>query len=323
MLSFCLFSFGFFGLFSSPANAIDYDVDKLGSYLFNASDSYILKSDGSTLSFSDNGNGISLSTTMRVVELHLKFDRVIPANSMVNFFISASGDANQTSMPLKAYFGKAYIYETSFVNWVTSPLNTGSVSPANPLYSGAGVVNVKFITTQDTDELTISFDIQPTGYMSLAPGSYIGLVSQTAGFQSIEDQLKANQDQAHQDSQAQKEATEQQTQQQKEQYEQEKEEEKQREDSASEDGGKLAGIFNITLLNPFAGIWELFNPGGCTSIPTIASWVHSEDTVYCSWWPQSIRATLTPVFSLAAMMLLFGFVAKWLGGNEGINVRFN
>lgn len=107
-----------------------------------------------------------------------------------------------------------------------------------------------------------------------------------------------------------------QTEQQKNQYDQEKQEEADREESGKEEGNKLLGIFNITLLNPFAGIWELFNPGGCTSIPTIASWLHSEDTTYCSWWPQSIRATLTPVFSIAAAMVLFGFFMSWLGSTS-------
>ncbi len=127
-------------------------------------------------------------------------------------------------------------------------------------------------------------------------------------------------DQAHKDSQAQTEAINAQTKQDKDQYDQEKEEEAEREESATSDANGLAGIFNITILNPFAGIWEIFNSGGCTSIPTISAWLGSEDTTYCSWWPQSIRATLTPVFSLASMMLLFGFVAKWLGGNEGIKI---
>lgn len=126
--------------------------------------------------------------------------------------------------------------------------------------------------------------------------------------------------QAHSDAEAQRQATEAQTQQQKDQYDQEKQEEADRENSAKDDGNSLLGIFNITLLNPFAGIWEMFNAGGCTNIPTIAGWVGSEDTTYCSWWPQSIRATLTPVFSIASMMLLFGFVMRWLGGSESIEV---
>lgn len=123
-------------------------------------------------------------------------------------------------------------------------------------------------------------------------------------------------DQAHKDSQAQTDAINAQTKQDKDQYDQEKQEEAEREESAKSDANGLAGIFNITILNPFAGIWEIFNSGGCTSIPTISAWLGSEDTTYCSWWPQSIRATLTPVFSLASMMLLFGFVMRWLGGSS-------
>lgn len=103
-----------------------------------------------------------------------------------------------------------------------------------------------------------------------------------------------------------------QTQQQQQQYEQEKQEEQEREESASSDGNQLVGIFNITFMNPFAGLFELFNPGGCVNIPTIASWVGSDTSTYCSWFSQEVRATLTPVFGLSSVMILVGFVVSWL-----------
>lgn len=107
-----------------------------------------------------------------------------------------------------------------------------------------------------------------------------------------------------------------QTKQEQDQYDQEKQEESDRENAGKEDGNKLLGIFNIALMNPFDAIFEMFNPGGCVSIPTISSWVHSKDSTYCSWWPQSVRSVLTPVFSIASVMLLFGFVIHWLRGND-------
>lgn len=150
------------------------------------------------------------------------------------------------------------------------------------------------------------------------------VAEQKATTNAIND-LKAQQQQAqqqqHADALAQKQATEAQTQQQKDQYDQEKAEENEREEQGKSDANQLAGIFNITVLNPFAGIWEIFNDGGCTNISTLANWLHSEQTVYCSWWPHSIRATLTPVFSIASMMILWGFVMRWLGGSEGFDVK--
>lgn len=146
-------------------------------------------------------------------------------------------------------------------------------------------------------------------------------IKATVDNSDVVSQIQQLQQQQKQDSQAQINAINNQTKQEQDQYEKDKQEEHDREESAKNDGNGLLGIFNITLLNPFAGIWEMFNSGGCTSIPTIAGWVGSEDTVYCSWWPQSIRATLTPVFSISSMVLLFGFFVRWLGGGEGIDVK--
>lgn len=175
-----------------------------------------------------------------------------------------------------------------------------------------------------------------TSFIEFAPGALpifgpVGDYSDFWSFYSLEvnsiSHLRASTSQAHDDAQQQLQATHEQTdainnqtKQEQDQYDQEKQEEADRENSTKDEGNNLLGIFNITLLNPFAGIWEMFNPGGCTSIPTIASWIHSDNTTYCSWWPQSIRATLTPVFSLASMMLLFGFVMRWLGGSANFHL---
>lgn len=302
-----------------------------------------------------NRNGVDY-----ISDIYIRFLGNIPAHSVLAVTVEISGNFNGTANEFKniGAAGNNYWslidrdcdtftepggkFNSTCTYWYYTSVADNQINLSPSSNSGSRIVTVNgsysiivqsgtYYTTTDAEsfvldtrrnqildgiESKIAFDILPE---LKAIKEAIAGVDSAGIIASIESGNK----QAHDDALAQKEATDKQTQQQKEQYEQEKEEEKQREDSANEEGGKLAGIFNITLLNPFAGIWELFNPGGCTSIPTIASWVHSEDMVYCSWWPQSIRATLTPVFSLSAMMLLFGFVAKWLGGNEGINVRIN
>lgn len=134
-----------------------------------------------------------------------------------------------------------------------------------------------------------------------------------ANLNAVNNQTK----QQHADAEAQKKATEEQTKQQQEQYEKDKQEESERENQGSEDMNEATGIFNFNILNPFAGLWDLFNPSQCTSIPIISQWVHSESAQYCSWFPNSVRSVLTPVFGIASIMLLFGFFVRWLSGSRG------
>lgn len=237
--------------------------------------------------------------------------------------------------------------QISSSSYPPSHLRLYSSNPDNYIFEGSSL----FFTT----DLAIRFDKDTTvnstspilfegGFFRNLPGGYssgnftttssMGIITvlpqgtfRPKNTQSVQDTVNLNtqavnnaSNQAHSDAQAQKQATDAQTKQDKEQYDAEKKEEADREASAKDEGNGLLGIFNISILNPFAGIWEIFNSGGCTSIPTIAGWVGSEDTVYCSWWPQSIRATLTPVFSIASVMLLFGFVMRWLGGKDGITI---
>lgn len=114
-----------------------------------------------------------------------------------------------------------------------------------------------------------------------------------------------------------KKAIDNQTQQQQNQYNHEKQEESQREQSASGDSSQAQGLFNFNVLNPFANLWNAFNSSGCVSIPTIAGMLHSTNTIYCPWFPSSVRSTVTPVMAIASSMLLFGFVVRWLSGNSG------
>lgn len=116
--------------------------------------------------------------------------------------------------------------------------------------------------------------------------------------------------------QKQTEAIENQTKQDKEQYESEKKEESDRENQGNADAEQAQGIFNFNILNPFAPLFEMFNPSGCVSIPTLSDWLNTEDTQVCPWFPAKVRSVVTPVLSIASMMLLFGFVVGWLNGND-------
>lgn len=140
--------------------------------------------------------------------------------------------------------------------------------------------------------------------------------------------LQQAQQQAHTDAQnqlnatnQQTEAINQQTEQEKNQYDQEKQEEQDRENQGNEDADKAAGIFNFGVMNPFSGLFALFSPAtSCSSVPTIANWLGTDQTTYCSWWPSSVRTVLTPVFGISSIMLLFGFVVRWLGSGYTFDV---
>lgn len=140
--------------------------------------------------------------------------------------------------------------------------------------------------------------------------------------------------QAHKDSQAQVSASNgttnavnKQTEEQKNQYEQDKQEESDRENQGKNDMTEATGIFNFNILNPFAGIFGLFkSPNSCAIIPTLARWVHSDTSTVCTWWSSDVTTVLTPVFGLASMMIVFGFLVSWLGGSgqgRGIDIGWN
>lgn len=130
-------------------------------------------------------------------------------------------------------------------------------------------------------------------------------------------------DLAHEDSQAQldeskkqTEAIKNQTEQQQNQYDQDKKEESDRENQGKDDSEQAQGIFSFTFLNPFIGIFELFNPSGCVDIPIIAGMLNSEDKTYCPWFDDKTRNILTPVIGIFSMVILFGFVVGWLNGGD-------
>ena len=103
-------------------------------------------------------------------------------------------------------------------------------------------------------------------------------------------------------------------------WEADKAEMAEREENGSDDVNQLLSIFNFNFSNPFAPILDSFTNQQCVNIPTIANWLHSSSSQYCSWWPESIRNVLTPVFGLASSILLFGFVISWLRGGSSSQI---
>lgn len=112
-----------------------------------------------------------------------------------------------------------------------------------------------------------------------------------------------------------------QTESQQNQYDEEKQEESQREESGNESADEMAGVFSFSIQNPFTALFGAFTSGNtCVNIPTIAAMTNSDNTQYCPWFPDSVRNVLTPVLSMLSMMVIFGFVVKWLNGS-GLNGR--
>lgn len=142
-----------------------------------------------------------------------------------------------------------------------------------------------------------------------------GMISdlQTNGISSINNNIIAQ-------GQATQNAINAQTEQQEEQYEQEKQEEAEREEAGQDAAEQGANIFTFTLMNPFAGIFNLFSGSGCVAIPTIGGMMNKPDATYCPWFSQSIRNILTPVIGLSSSMLLFGFIIRWLSTTDGVAI---
>lgn len=133
---------------------------------------------------------------------------------------------------------------------------------------------------------------------------------------NVQNSINDAADQAHKDSQAQTDAINNQAQQEQDRYDKDKQEESDRENQGKDDSDTAQGIFNFNVINPFASLFNLFTPNQCVEIPTLAGLVNSEDSTYCSWFPNSVRSIFTPVFGIASIMLLFGFVVRWLGGSN-------
>lgn len=67
------------------------------------------------------------------------------------------------------------------------------------------------------------------------------------------------------------------------------------------------------IVSPF---FSLFTDNSCVSITNLASWLHSSETYVCSPWPSAVRDVLSPVVSFIVILLLFGFIVRWLHKND-------
>ena len=75
-----------------------------------------------------------------------------------------------------------------------------------------------------------------------------------------------------------------------------------------------SGIFSLdSLVFPFRNFFSGFTAAQCVNIPTLAGMLNLPSSQqYCTWWASGTRAVLTPIFNVASMMLLFGFVIHWV-----------
>lgn len=81
---------------------------------------------------------------------------------------------------------------------------------------------------------------------------------------------------------------------------------------------QLSSIFSFDLLNPFRPLFNLFlDQNSCQQIPILASMIHSQETQVCPWFSAQTRNIVTPVLGIASIMLLFGFIVRWLGARSG------
>lgn len=86
--------------------------------------------------------------------------------------------------------------------------------------------------------------------------------------------------------------------------------------NAQNTAGSLSfGGFNVP--NPFLNWFALFTDNACVSIPTIASWLHANETNVCSPWRNTgVREVATPIMGVLGGTILFGFLVRWLKGKE-------
>lgn len=78
-------------------------------------------------------------------------------------------------------------------------------------------------------------------------------------------------------------------------------------------GQNISNLFLFNLFNPFSFLFTSFSDASsCASIPIISGMLHAEESTICPFFDSSVRAIGTGVFSLVSVMLLFGFIIRWL-----------
>lgn len=62
----------------------------------------------------------------------------------------------------------------------------------------------------------------------------------------------------------------------------------------------------------FNWFWSLGTTDQCIDISTLASLIHSNETQYCSWYPNNIRSIISPIINIFLVCFISGFIIKWL-----------
>lgn len=62
----------------------------------------------------------------------------------------------------------------------------------------------------------------------------------------------------------------------------------------------------------FNWFWSLGTTDQCIDISTLDSLIHSNETQYCSWYPNNIRSIISPIINIFLVCFISGFIIKWL-----------
>lgn len=244
--------------------------------------------------------------------------------------ISFNASSGSPLIPLGVDVGSTSTQVTYNVYyWNTAQINTGQILnhyldiwiPSGTCMRMVGGVNYMKLNTN------VNVDVDTSSIVNAVNNLNNTTTSLSTKIDAIDSALNGNNQKlddlissSNANSQAQIDAINEQTQQQQDQYEDEKQEESQREDEMDDQASQAEGIFTFDLTNPFSGIFGLFTNSNCVSIPTLAGLVGSNETTYCSWFDSSVRSILTPAIGIASTMIIFGFIVRWLGGSNIIEI---
>lgn len=88
------------------------------------------------------------------------------------------------------------------------------------------------------------------------------------------------------------------------------------------DAQSAAGLLSFSGFNVpwiFSAWFNLFINNDCVNIPILAGMLHTNNSQVCSpWYGSGVREILTPIFSMLASLLAFGFVVRWLSNSHDL-----
>ena len=77
-------------------------------------------------------------------------------------------------------------------------------------------------------------------------------------------------------------------------------------------------FFSIPIAStPLGGLFSGYNNSQCASIPLISNLLHAEEETVCPFFTQTVRDIATPILASASVLLLFGFLVRWLSSSSG------